>query len=189
MCSFSSRVEPFGVATAARSPPDPRAVAAAAVASIACSRRTPESRPALVQQPSAQARRQSHPVQAAFAAIRASDPLGTLRGSSGPRRRRNRSTTRPRRTPEPSFFTPQARQLCDSKPRSRSPLRRGWPRIGSQHPHREQAPVSVARTAGLAEMSLPDEANALVAADRGGLPRSSSPGRRAQAQTAIACAR
>jgi Homeodomain-like domain len=62
--------------------------------------------PALVPQPSAQARRQSHPVQAAFAAIRASDPLGRLRGSSAPRRRRNRSTTSPSRTPEPSFFTP-----------------------------------------------------------------------------------
>jgi hypothetical protein len=32
--------------------------------------------------------------------------LGRLRGSSGPRRRRNRSTTSPSRTPEPSFFTP-----------------------------------------------------------------------------------
>jgi hypothetical protein len=39
---------------------------------------------------------------------RASNPLGRLRGSSAPRRRRNRSTTGPSCTPEPSFFTPQA---------------------------------------------------------------------------------
>ena len=70
---------------------------------------TPKSRPA-IPQPSAQARRQSHPVQAAVAAIRASDPLGRPRGSSGPRRRRNRSTTNASRSPEPSFFTPTRRR-------------------------------------------------------------------------------
>jgi hypothetical protein len=78
MLSFSSHVEPFGVAAAARSPRDPGAVAAAVVASIACSRRTPKNRPA-IPQASAQARRQSHPVQAAFAAIRASDPREAAR--------------------------------------------------------------------------------------------------------------
>jgi hypothetical protein len=46
MFSLSSSLEPAGGAAAARSPCDPRAIAAAAVASIACSRRTPKSRPA-----------------------------------------------------------------------------------------------------------------------------------------------
>jgi len=36
-----------------------------------------------------------------------SNPLGRPRGSPAPRRRRNRSTTSPSRTPEPSFFTPR----------------------------------------------------------------------------------
>ncbi len=40
--SLSSGVEPFGAPEAERSPRDPRAVTAAAVASIACSRRTPK---------------------------------------------------------------------------------------------------------------------------------------------------
>jgi hypothetical protein len=47
------------------------------------------------------------PSRPPFAANRASNPVGRLRGSSAPRRRRNRSTTGPS-MPEPSFFTPQA---------------------------------------------------------------------------------
>ncbi len=80
--SFSSHVEPFGVAAAARSPRDPRAVAAAAVASIACSRRTPKSRPALVPQPGARARPQSHPVPAR---VRRQPRIGLTRKRSRPR--------------------------------------------------------------------------------------------------------
>jgi hypothetical protein len=47
------------------------------------------------------------PSQPAFAANRASNPLGRLQGSTALRRRRNRSTTG-LSTPEPSFFTPHA---------------------------------------------------------------------------------
>jgi hypothetical protein len=46
------------------------------------------------------------PSRPAFAANRGSDPLARPRRSSAPRRRRNRSTTSPSRTPEPSFCTP-----------------------------------------------------------------------------------
>jgi hypothetical protein len=58
-------------------------------------------------QPSARARarRQSIPSRPAFAANRVSDP-GRLPRIFSPRRRRNRSTTSPSCTPEPSFFTP-----------------------------------------------------------------------------------
>jgi hypothetical protein len=47
----------------------------------------------------------SKPSRPTFAANHASNPLGRLRGSSVPGRRRNRSTIGPS-TPEPSFFTP-----------------------------------------------------------------------------------
>jgi hypothetical protein len=47
------------------------------------------------------------PSRPTFAANRASNPLGRLRGSSAPRRPRNSSATGPSCTPEPSFFTPQ----------------------------------------------------------------------------------
>jgi len=105
--SFSSRVEPFGATAAARSARGPRAVAAATVASIACSLRTPKRRPALVPQPSAQARCQSHPVRAR---LRRQPHIGSSRETArifSPRRRRGQSTTSLNCTPEPSFFTPQ----------------------------------------------------------------------------------
>jgi Homeodomain-like domain len=65
-----------------------------------------KSRPALVPQPSAQAPRQSHPVPATFAANRASNPLGRLRGSTA---RDVGATDRPpdRARPNRIFFTPQ----------------------------------------------------------------------------------
>ena len=122
--SFSSRVERFGAAAAARSPRDPRAVAAAAVASIACSRRTPKSRPALVPQPSVQARRQNHPVPAhGRRQPRIESPREAARIFT-PATARNRSTTGPPSTPEPSFFTPQAiRRAVAARGSKRSKVR------------------------------------------------------------------
>jgi hypothetical protein len=51
------------------------------------------------------------PSRLTFAANRASNPPGRLRGDSAPRRPRNSSATGPSCTPEPSFFTPQVRKL------------------------------------------------------------------------------
>jgi hypothetical protein len=101
----------------ARSPRDPTAVAAAAVASIACSRRTQKSRPALVPQPSAQARCHSHSVPAHVRhQPRHRVPSG---GREDLQPRHNRSTTSPSRIPEPSFFTPHAPGVERSPPQSR----------------------------------------------------------------------
>src|SRR6266498_4756080 len=63
---------------------------------------------ALIPKPSARARRQSHTVPARVRRQPRIGSPGRVRGSSAPRRRRNRSTTSPSCTPEPSFFTPHA---------------------------------------------------------------------------------
>ncbi len=66
----------------------------------------PQSRPARPTAKCSGATSKAIPSRPTFATNRASNPLERLRGSSAPRRRRNRSTTGPS-TPEPSFFTPQ----------------------------------------------------------------------------------
>ena len=126
-CRASARVsaaasaEPLGAS--ARSPCDSSTVAPTAIASIACPRRSPKSRPALVPQPNASAATsRPSPVAPRVRTNHASDPSADPRPTA-PRRQRNRSTTTPSRQPEPSFFTLHASYSWMNSP-SRSRRRR-----------------------------------------------------------------